>query len=89
MAHTSKKLATSDDNQAIRRSYNDLDATLTVNGWLAAQVGNSVTQAITTTSVAGDTSVFTFAEFSNTLYQITIVYTDASQSTMISATRTA
>jgi len=86
---TNKKLGSSDADQVLRRAYNPDDATISINGWLAGQVGNSVTQAITTTTVANDTSVFTFAENGTQVYQLTIVYTDSSQSTMISATRTA
>jgi len=86
---TTKKLGTSDADQVLKRAYNPDDASLTINGWIAGQVGNSITQTITTTNVANDTAIFSFKENGTQIYQLTIVYTDATQGTMISATRTA
>jgi hypothetical protein len=89
MSQTSKKFSERDMQQAIRGSFNDVDKSLTTNGFLVGKVGHQITYAITTTTISGDTEVYSFLDNSTLLYTITIVYTDATRSTMISATRTA
>lgn len=90
MASTSKIMTQKDADQSTRSSYNDVNASLTVDSFLVSAVGRRVAQAITTTTIANDTAVFTFSENSGatTLYQITIVYTDGTRTTMLTATRT-
>ena len=90
-ATNSKNLTQKDADQSIRASYNDVNATIGVDGFLVAAVGRRIAQAITTTTVPNDTAVFNFYENSGatTLYQITIVYTDGTRTTMLTATRTA
>ncbi len=91
MAASSKLMTPRDSEQATRGSYNDVNATLGVDGFLTGLVGRRITQTITTTTVSGDTAVFSFYEAfgANLLYTFTIIYTDGTQSVLLSATRTA
>lgn len=89
MAHTTKHLSDRDAQQTLRSSYNDVDASITTNGFLIGKVGHKIVQDITTTTITGDTAVFTFSDSGVLLYQLTLIYTDATQATLISAERTA
>lgn len=87
MSNTSKQTTNYDYEQTIKRAYNDVDATVTTNGFLVGVVGRKVTQTISTTSVSGDTSTFAFSENGTALYSIKVIYTDGTQATMMSAER--
>ena len=89
--NTNKIMSDRDFQQTLRYSYNDVDASLNVNGFLAGAVGRKIIQTITTTNVANDTQILDFTENSGTLalYQYTVIYSDASQTLMLSAERTA
>jgi hypothetical protein len=78
-----------DADQATRISYNDANTTLGVDGFLTGLVGRRVTLVVSTTTVSGDTTTFNFSENfgSSPLYSIQLIYTDGSQTTLISATR--
>ena len=89
MAQTSKPLSQHDYSQAIQGSYNEVDKTLSVNGFIVGKVGHKVTLAIATTLVLNDTEVYTFLDGATVLYEITIVYTDGTRALMVSAERTA
>lgn len=79
-----------DANQALYQSYNQVDASLTTNGFLIGKVGNKITQTISTTTIANDTSTFNFyCDFTTLLYTYVLIFTDGTQSTLLSATRTA
>lgn len=88
---TSKKMGPKDFEQGLRTAYNDINGTTSVDGFLTGVVGRQITQTITTTNTTDDTAVFRFYEdFGSTLlYEYTIVYTDGTQQTLLSATRTA
>lgn len=86
---TSKRTSDKSGDQALRAAYNDADASIAVNGFLVGKVGHKVTMALDETTVADDTEVYTFTDSGTTLYEITVVYTDATRETMISAERTA
>lgn len=89
MAHTVKRLSERDGNQTLQGAFNDVDDSLTTNGYLVGKVGRKIVQAISTTNTAGDTATFTFSEDGITLYTLVIIYTDSTQAVMISAERTA
>lgn len=89
MADTTKPMSQKDSQQVLRGAYNDVDKSLTVNGFIGAQVGNKVTLAIQTTNVASDTELYTFLDNGVQLMQIKIIYTTASRDLMLSAERTA
>lgn len=78
-----------DSSQNSQRSYNDVNASFTVDGFLTGLVGRRVDLAISTTSVANDTETYTFSENSVVLYVYMIVYTDGTRATMLYALRTA
>lgn len=89
MSITSKQTTQKDADQAMRASYNDVNATQAVDGFLVGKVGRKVTQVVSTTTIANDTETFTFSESGTNLYTITIIYTDGTRTTMLSAERTA
>jgi hypothetical protein len=89
MVHTTKTLSERDYQQTLRLSFNDVDASLTTNGFLIGKVGRKVEVAITTTTVLDDTAIYTFSENGVVLYQYTIIYTNGGRTQMISAERTA
>jgi hypothetical protein len=88
---TAKPLSQQDPGETEQYSFNDVDATKTVNGFLVGLVGRRVTLTISTTNVANDTETYVFSEQSGAfpLYTFVIVYTDGTRSTMSTATRTA
>lgn len=85
--HINKLLSERDANQTLQSAYNDVDATISTNGFLVGKVGNEVTLTVSTTTVAGDTYTYTFFDNAIQLYQIQVIYTDSTQAQMISAKR--
>lgn len=88
---TSKPLSQQDPGETAQYSFNDVDATITANGFLVGVVGRRVTVTISTTTVANDTETYVFSEQFGALalYTFVLVYTDGTRTTLISATRTA
>lgn len=84
-----KRLTQKDSEQAIRSSYNDVNDTLGVDGFLVGFVGRRIDIATSTTTVANDTQTFTFSENGSQLYVLRLIYTDGTQSTLMSAERIA
>lgn len=84
-----KSMSIYSQENVLRDAHNRTDNSILVNGFLAPVVGRQISQVITTTTVSGDTAVLTFSENGTQLYVYTIIYTDATQSVMLSATRTA
>jgi hypothetical protein len=89
MSKTTKKGTRKDGMQTLQMAFNDVDASLTTNGFLVGKVGHKVTLQITTTTTLGDTEVYSFLDNEELLYQIKLVYTDAGKSQLISAERVA
>lgn len=89
MSDTLKPPSDLDFSQNIQRSYNDVNGTLSVDGFLTGLVGRKVVLAISTTTIPNDTETYTFSENSVQLYVIKIIYTDGTRATMLSAERTA
>ena len=87
MSDTTKKLSNLDYQQTLRGSFNDVDNSLTTGSYLTGLVGRKITQSISTTNVANDTLTFAYTEGATLLYQIQVIYTDATYATMISAER--
>jgi hypothetical protein len=85
MAKTDKLMSDRDFQQTLKLSFNDVDASVTTNGFLIAKVGRKVEVDVSGGSVA----IYTFKENGVTLYQYTLTYTDASRTTLVSAERTA
>lgn len=90
MSNTSKRLSERDADQTLQSVYNITDASFTTSGFLSAKVGNKITQAVSTTSVSGDTSTFSFYDQETTLlYSLKLIFTDGTQATLLSAERIA
>lgn len=89
MSLTTKQPTKLDYEQAIQGSFNDMNSTLSVDGFIVGKVGHKVALAITTTTVLDDTEVYSFYDGATLLYEITIIYTDGSRGLMVSAERTA
>lgn len=86
MAESTQKPASNMSQENIlRASANFEDGSLTTTGYLTGKVGRKVE----VTEVGADTEVYSFLEDGIQLYEITIIYTDGTKSTMLSAERTA
>ena len=89
MSNTLKGKSEFDNLQTLGQSFNDVDSTITTNGFLVGMVGRKITFATTTTTVANDTLSVAFSENGTALYTYKLIYTDSTQATIISAERTA
>jgi hypothetical protein len=87
MSITQKPLSHLDYEQTMQSSYNDVNATLSVDGFLTGKIGRKVELAISTTTIANDTEVYSFSESGTALYALKIIYTDGTRAQMISAER--
>jgi hypothetical protein len=87
MSITQKPLSHLDYEQTMQSSYNDVNATLSVDGFLTGKIGRKVELAISTTTIVDDTETYSFSENGNALYALKIIYTDGSRALMISAER--
>lgn len=86
---TDKQMTKRDDEQVLRLSFNDVDASLSVSSFLITEVGRKIDVAISTTNVANDTETYAFSEKGLALYTLTMVYTDGTRDQLLSAERTA
>jgi len=87
MSITQKPLSHLDYEQTMQSSYNDVNATLSVDGFLTGKIGRKVELAISTTTIANDTETYSFSESGTALYSLRIIYTDGTRAQMISAER--
>jgi hypothetical protein len=78
-----------DSAQTLKESYNQVNATLSVDGFLTAVVGRRVDLAISSTNVANDTETYSFSELSVPLYTYQVTYTDGTRTTLLFAERIA
>jgi hypothetical protein len=62
---------------------------MSVDGFIVGKVGHKVTLAISTTTIANDTELYSFYDVAALLYQIRVIYTDGSRSQLLSAERIA
>lgn len=87
---TDKKSSGRDAAAAMRMAFNDADHTLGVNGFIVMAPGRRITRAVTTTTLAGDTEVFSFFQNStDLLYTIQVIYTDGSRQDLLEVERIA
>ncbi len=87
MAVIDKPVSNLDANQTLQGAYNAVDATLSTNGFLVGKIGNKVTMAISTTTIANDTETYAFADGAIALYSIKVIYTDGTRDVLVSAER--
>lgn len=85
MSETSKRLSEKDYQQALQGSYNDVDKTLSVNGFIVGKVGHRIerTDYLTT----GDD--YSFYDGATLLYTIRVIYTTSSKAILSSVERIA
>ena len=86
---TSKPISNNSSENVLRNAANDFDGTIAVDGYLSGIVGRKIVQVISTTSNPNDTATLTFSENGVTLKVYRVIYTDDTQSVMISAERIA
>jgi hypothetical protein len=94
MSITQKPLSHLDYEQTMQSSYNDVNATLSVDGFLTGKVGRKVELAISSDSLTpgvisgvDNVETYSFSESGTALYSLRIIYTDGSRALMISAER--
>lgn len=80
---TDKLLSNRDGFQTLQASFNEEDFSLTTAGFLVGKVGRRIE-----VGGAGAVEIYTFIEDGDTLYELTLTYTDASKTTLLSAERT-
>ena len=78
-----------DHQQVQKHVYNEVNASLTVDGFLVGKVGHKVVRSLETTTVPNDTEVFDFYDGAELIYTIKTVYADDTLETLISVERTA
>lgn len=86
---TQKKFSQRDADQTLQAAFNDVDSTLTVNGFLVSVVGRRVDVTITTVNNPSDTQLFAFSENGIALYTLQVTFTDNSYSQLLFAERIA
>lgn len=86
MAIENKPLSDRDQPQIFKKSYNEQNATLGVDGYLVGKVGNRIVKDNTSATV--ETLSF-YEDHSTLLYQYTITYTDSTKSDFAEVERTA
>jgi hypothetical protein len=86
---TEKPFSQRDPGQTLQGSYNDVDDTLTVNGFLVSVVGRRVDVTVSTVNVPNDTQNFAFSENGIALYTIQVTFTDSTYSQLLFAERIA
>lgn len=85
MSGTTKPFSEFDATQCTKKSYNDVNATLGVDGFIVGQVGRQITRS----DINSTTEDYSFYDNATLLYTIRIVYTDNTQAKLASVTRTA
>lgn len=86
MAYTTKRLSERDANQTLQASYNDVNDTLGVDGFITGKVGRRIVKENTSATV----ETYSFYEDRTTLlYQYQITYTDNTKSDLAEVERIA
>lgn len=89
MADSTKRLSERDSGQTLQASFNDVNSTLGVDGFIVGKVGRKIEMSIETTNIANDTEVFQHMEDGTVLYILRVVYTDGTRNQFLSVERTA
>ncbi len=84
---SNKRASDLSHENVLRDVHSQVDNSLITNGYLIGKVGRRIESATSTTTNTNDTQTLTFSEDGVTLYVLRIIYTDATQSTFISAER--
>jgi hypothetical protein len=89
MANTTKTPSNMSQENALRSAHNEVDSSITTNGFLVGKVGHKVTVALATTNIADDSIIYTFLDGATQLYQIKLVFNVAQTLSMLSSERIA
>lgn len=97
MANSSKQLSTQDANGVIRQASADDIMALMTTGFLQGKLNNRITITLATTTVPNDTEIVRYFDRDTNaatpsyvlITEVTVVYTDATRTQMLSAERTA
>lgn len=81
---TDKSLSNRDGFQTLQAAFNEEDFSISTGGFLTGKVGRKIE-----VGGAGAVETYTFLEDGDTLYVLTLTYTDATKTTLLSAERTA
>jgi hypothetical protein len=81
---TDKQLSNRDAFQTLQGAFNEEDFSITQAGFLVGKVGRRIE-----VGGAGAVETYTFLEDGDTLYVLTLTYTDGTKTTLLSAERTA
>lgn len=84
---TTKTASNMSHENVLRSAHNEVDASITTNGFLVGKVGHKVTTALSTTNISNDTVTFTFFDGTIQLYQLRIVYSTTQTLDFVSAER--
>ncbi len=84
MANTTKVMTDKDSGQTLQAAYNEVNATLGVDGFVTGKVGRKIVR----TAVSGTVDDFEFFEGSNLLYTIRITYSNATHDDINQVERT-
>lgn len=87
MADTTKPFSDRDANQTLQHSYNDVNATLGVDGFIIGKVGRKIDVTISTTTILNDSQTFAFSESGTALYSIKLIFTDGARQELLSVER--
>lgn len=85
---TTKSASQASAENVLRSAHNEVDASITTNGFLVGKVGHKVTTTLSTTTIVNDTVTFTFLDGATQLYQIKVVYPATQTVDFLSAERT-
>lgn len=85
MSLTTKPPTKLDYEQAIQGSFNDMNSTLSVDGFIVGKVGHKIVRSEPSSS----SEDYSFYDNATLLYTIRITYTDALKQTLLSVERVA
>lgn len=84
---TQKAPSDLDYSQTLQNAFNDVDSTITTNGFLVGKVGRKIVVTLSTTTIVDDTETYAFSENAIALYSLKVIYTDGTRTQLLSAER--
>lgn len=80
-----KPFSDRDGNQVLKASFNDVDHSITINGFLVSKIGAKITRS----DVDSVTEDFSYYDNATLLYTFRLIYTDSTKADLVSAERIA
>lgn len=84
---TSKQMSNQGFENVLRHAHNEVDASITTNGFLVGKSGHKITMSLATTNIADDSIVYSFYDGATLLYEIKTVHPNAQTLDILSAER--